>query len=54
MRMNKCEAYFYLGLLRVSEKNTVDAKKYFELSKSQNVYEYIETTGDYYMLQKLK
>lgn len=54
MRMDSCEAYFYLGLLRMCEKNTKDAKKYFTLSKDQKIYEYIETTAACYFLQKIK
>lgn len=53
-RQDKCEAYFYLGLLRVCENNNKEAKKYFQLSKDQNVYEYVETTAASFMLQKIK
>lgn len=54
MRNNKCEAYFYYGLLKLTENNNNEAKKYFQLSKDLRVYEYVETTAASYMLQKLK
>ena len=53
MRMKKCEGYFYLGLLKLGEKNTVEAKKYFQKSRDQKIFDYVETTGSAYFLQKL-
>lgn len=49
-KMNLCEAYFYLGLLKLTEKNTKEARKYFQLSKDQKIYDYVETTGSEYFL----
>lgn len=54
MRMNKCEAYFYYGLLKLTENNIKDAKKYFLLSKEQNIFDYIEHTAAIFMLHKYK
>lgn len=54
MRFNKCEAYFYYGLLKLTENNIAEAKKYFQMSKDLRVYEYVETTAANYFLQKLK
>jgi len=53
-RKNICEAWFYLGLLKITENNTKDAKKYFQLSKDQKVYDYVETTASCFFLQTLK
>jgi Tfp pilus assembly protein PilF len=54
MRKNLCEAWFYLGLLKMTENNTKEAKKYFQLCKDQKVYDYIETTASCYFLQTIK
>ncbi len=54
MRKNICEAWFYLGLLKITENNIKEAKKYFQLSKDQKVYDYNETTASCFFLQTLK
>jgi tetratricopeptide (TPR) repeat protein len=51
-RQKKCEAFFYLGLLKLSEKNNAEAKKLFQLCLDQNIWEYVETTAAIFMLRK--
>lgn len=52
-RQKKCEAYFFLGLLKLSEKNNAEAKKLFQLCVDQKIWSFVETTAAIYMLQKI-
>lgn len=49
-RQKRTEGYFYIGLLKICEGNQAEAKKYFALSKDQQIFDYIETTASFYFI----